>query len=1669
MQCLRPPEKSLPDIWKKARLPRAAALLLALLTASCCGLSFQVQDGDGANSQYQRVFPVSGSTVNMTTYSAWPSAVPGSTARKFSGGVFDGNLVWLIPSNAAAVVTVNIGNNGGGGGTMTSYSTWPTGVTTTDLSIGNNAFEGGVFDGRYVWMTPSSSKYIVRIDTASASRGAMISVSLPSGTGSVGNVAFMGCGFDGKYMWLIPRKATTLVYVDTTQATPSAVTFTGAWPSSPFSLSSSGSFAGAAFDGVKYLWLAPHWTNAVVRVDVKNFANAMVSYNGYPTGLTNVASGAFFGVVYDGIRYLYLIPFFANGVVQFDTSSGGMGSMKMFNTWPSGLTNVANIMFAGGTFDGRFVWMANQNSNMVVRLDTKANGAMVGFSPAITGSPSFLGGLFDGRCVVLVPYSQASLLRICRNSTSTLFSASHSVTKSRSNDNKGSASVSSSQEQSSSRSRSKKSKSHTVGTSQRSASATLSGGPRSMTASESATKSHTRRSSSPSDTLSRSGMKATSSASSSQQRSFTISRSRKSHTHSGGTAAHSETMSQSARPHSWSVSNTVTRTHTGQSWTFSPSRLITETISRTRRSRTHSQATLPKSESASLTGKQNTHSGSITASKTRSPPSFSQSGMRLTSSISSSAQRSATISRTRKSHTLSQATAPHTQSLSESGPSLSASRSAERRSLSPSGSLLRSSTKTHFSRTRSGRSAPRTLSASGSVAEPSTTRSWTSSMTLTIGTRTRSITESDLSSSREESKTLCSNTPSLSSSQGTAMRSLSETPSKGTITSSIRWVRTRSRGYDMSPSPTSSGTPNRHLSLSSSDSHRQTATSSADSHQRSASTSITAMHASRTWSASASLSYSKASLSAEIHSRSKSSSLNGSSMTEERSREATSSRTEASSSRSDSPGGLSGTSTASSTVQVIPPTSTRSRPSVSISESAASNTSAFTRSSASTTISGSVRRGHRRLLVVMSTTSSMSDAATRSFTKGSMLKTMSSSGQVSARQHRHSKWSMSLSMTSTIQWSASRCAALVVSTKPSPLTGPILAEARNSNGSSSSSATVYIKITNGRWTRTDNVTTATSFVSFSSPLFDGKLCACAVWTPWLMECSLPVVPSLRSMVESSMITVLVKRAGIVDACSSNGGLMSSSSLSYLLLVGPGAQLASLATAVETTGTAVAAAATVSAVAGLGAASSAQALAVLGMTSCASPGAQKQTSSLRYLLSPFVDLGYVAMVLGNVGIVLGVAMLQGTAIGLEVFVARRSLIRACGDVRFPSFALAIAALLFQGTVFAGLVLVTTQGSATSQVSLGAAALLFCALLPMWSTWYVQRYVVQKLVFVLYTHSLPGAAVPQSWMFRLLVPDGFWDSVDAVGNEMEVGRRFGKVVNSFRDQRSVLLHAYPQVSAYLFNTAAVVLASHGLCEVMYAALGLMSCASCGFVCWTRPHRTPFLNVLSGCSFAVLGLVCAVQWAEYANVSNPNLPLVTASINILQLAVIVVRSVYDMALFFLHRKWFAMLPKPNHHHFTDAAVGEASAEELVTLNREMAMLETMHKTRSFLSSSTSSSRSSSSSSSLSSVELQEIRSGILRSHPLPNREERSTVMSGSFNDSFILASVRGGVGGGGGGEARSVSRGTFDSFSGDDVSSRSLHSPPPPRAAAAVRSPMSDRQVPAPRLSRVDLDDL
>ena len=103
----------------------------------------------------------------------------------------------MIALQTDAVVKVDIST-----GAMTLYNNWSAG-----LNPGVNAFRGGAFDGRSLWLAPWNANGVVRLDT---STGNMTLHALPTRLNRGVN-GFIGVAFDGNSVWLVPFSADAVV------------------------------------------------------------------------------------------------------------------------------------------------------------------------------------------------------------------------------------------------------------------------------------------------------------------------------------------------------------------------------------------------------------------------------------------------------------------------------------------------------------------------------------------------------------------------------------------------------------------------------------------------------------------------------------------------------------------------------------------------------------------------------------------------------------------------------------------------------------------------------------------------------------------------------------------------------------------------------------------------------------------------------------------------------------------------------------------------------------------------------------------------------------------------------------------------------------------------------------------------------------------------------------------------------------------------------------------------------------------------------------------------------------------------------------------------------------------------------------------------------------------
>eukprot|EP00759_Apiculatamorpha_spiralis_P003344 PhF_6_TR11578/c0_g1_i1/m.18705 len=134
----------------------------------------------------------------VTSFGNWPSGFA-KTETSFSGGVWDGASVWLIPKDSNRFLKISTSS-----GTITDSN-------INLLGLGDSAFCGGTYDGEYVWFVPFNFKSIVRIDVATSILD--MQFSWPSSFIKQ-NKSFAGAVYDGQNIWLLPFDSDKIIRVD---------------------------------------------------------------------------------------------------------------------------------------------------------------------------------------------------------------------------------------------------------------------------------------------------------------------------------------------------------------------------------------------------------------------------------------------------------------------------------------------------------------------------------------------------------------------------------------------------------------------------------------------------------------------------------------------------------------------------------------------------------------------------------------------------------------------------------------------------------------------------------------------------------------------------------------------------------------------------------------------------------------------------------------------------------------------------------------------------------------------------------------------------------------------------------------------------------------------------------------------------------------------------------------------------------------------------------------------------------------------------------------------------------------------------------------------------------------------------------------------------------------
>jgi hypothetical protein len=355
----------------------------------------------------------------------------GPAVNMFQGATFDGRYVYFAPAQGTGIGEVNSVLRYDPQGTFEAKSSWqPFDLRTLGLTDGGTAtsFTGAIYDGNYVYFVPFNT-HVVRHDHAGdfadAAAWQVLNLAANIGTKVQG---FQAGGFDGRYVYLSPYGNGIATRFDTQLAIDAG------WGLHDLAANTT-RYAASAFDG-HYVYFAPvddtssGPSGRVARFDSSQ-ADFGASWVSFDTATLPNSPRGFLGAVYDG-KYIYFVPYRSDGLVaRYDTTQPFADA----NSWtsfaitsvPGAATMSGGTAFAGGNFDGRYVYFVpyggGGTKGIVVRYDTTGKGfgaleAWEAFDIASlkTGAVGFQGCTFDGKNLYLVPYGSGIAARFAARS-----------------------------------------------------------------------------------------------------------------------------------------------------------------------------------------------------------------------------------------------------------------------------------------------------------------------------------------------------------------------------------------------------------------------------------------------------------------------------------------------------------------------------------------------------------------------------------------------------------------------------------------------------------------------------------------------------------------------------------------------------------------------------------------------------------------------------------------------------------------------------------------------------------------------------------------------------------------------------------------------------------------------------------------------------------------------------------------------------------------------------------------------------------------------------------------------------------------------------------------------------------------------------------------------------
>ncbi|CUG87314.1 GP46-like surface antigen, putative [Bodo saltans] len=265
--------------------------------------------------------------------------------------------------------------------------------------------------------------------------------------------------------------------------------------------------------------------------------------------------------------------------------------------------------------------------------------------------------------------------------------------------------------------------------------------------------------------------------------------------------------------------------------------------------------------------------------------------------------------------------------------------------------------------------------------------------------------------------------------------------------------------------------------------------------------------------------------------------------------------------------------------------------------------------------------------------------------------------------------------------------------------------------------------------------------------------------------------------------------------------------------------------------------------------------VLGSTCmCGTVAATSKT--MAYTTSPFANLGFAAVVVGNAGLAIAVALVFRVL--LSVLVRRRLRKKpqahaaderneVAAMLRFPSFNIRLALFLNAGIFKAAIALITTiDDRSTAEIAAAFVGFAYVLCLGAYLETVIYRGRVLKipLLYEAYTLQVDYHPVPQK-VSRVVLPVGFW------GPKL-FRRQFGAITNGLRGDCTRLWCVLPLTNLATQLLFVLPVETSGGCDAVQIIGALVLIATSAFWCASHPTRALTSTLFSCASLLMVALV-------------------------------------------------------------------------------------------------------------------------------------------------------------------------------------------------------------------------